>query len=99
MSDASGDVRITQREVYNLVVEVRDGVNELRTRDDEADKVHIDHEARIRSIEDWKAQAAPQVAEIPGLLTWRWKVAGALALVLVFISAFGYFIAQAVVHR
>lgn len=82
MTDASGDVRITQREVYNLVVEVRDGVNELRTRDDEADKIHIDHETRIRSLE-----------------VWKWKAAGALAVIAFFFSAFGYFIAQAVVHR
>jgi hypothetical protein len=38
-------------------------------------------------------------ARLRALETFRWKAAGALALVILFVSAFGYYIAQAVVHR
>lgn len=60
MTDDNGNVvRVTLRDVYSLVSEVRDEVRDLKKQDVNDGRQLKDHEQRLRQVEKWKYALPP----------------------------------------
>ncbi|MEV3856073.1 hypothetical protein AB0J38_17330 [Streptomyces sp. NPDC050095] len=51
--DQLGPVTVSAREIYDVVIGVRDDVRSLRQSRDVVDETQGDHEERIRRLERW----------------------------------------------
>lgn len=61
MTDPTGGVTITLKDIYDLVNQVRNDmiktathVETITVRNVNADALHMDHESRIRALEKWR---------------------------------------------
>ena len=96
MSDANGGngdggVRITQRAIYEMLLTIQTTVQRLVDRDETADGIHKDHEARIKVLEIAElkrstADARDRRNDAARSEFWRWFVPAIAAVALVIVT-------------